>query len=182
MNQRQQLCFFGVCFFGAMNLCDVAWAQYYVPIQPPVPSHNIMFPRRDRTPSTPTEESPTLEPDPAPRFRQSPNPSSSDTDTFGAIAHSKQTGIFVVSHGYMSKQEAEARALRDCGASDCKITTWARNSFMALFQSKDGAWATSGGDTLDEAFSKTSLACRRVARNPDTCRVTSWKHTNGYFR
>jgi Domain of unknown function (DUF4189) len=168
MNHRQQFCVFGVCFFGAMNLYDVALAQYYVPIQPPVPSHDIMFPRRDRQRTVPE-----------PRFRQSPNPSSSDMDTFGAIAHSNQAGRFGHSWGFMSRQAAEEAAMRECGASDCKIILWAVNAFMSLFQSKDGSWATAWGPTLDEAFSKTSLECRRVARNPDTCTVSFWKHTDG---
>jgi hypothetical protein len=38
-----------VIFWGAANLSQIALAQYWVPIQPPVPRHDTMFPRRNRS-------------------------------------------------------------------------------------------------------------------------------------
>jgi hypothetical protein len=39
----------GVIFWGATNFSQVSLAQYHVPMQPPVPRHDTMFPRRDRS-------------------------------------------------------------------------------------------------------------------------------------
>jgi hypothetical protein len=61
----------GVIFWGATNLSQVSLAQYWVPIQPPVPSHDTMFPGvRERS------EDKNQESSPAPQI-QSPNTSSS---------------------------------------------------------------------------------------------------------
>jgi hypothetical protein len=37
-----------IVFLGVINFSETSLAQYNVPIQPPVPSHDIMFPRRDQ--------------------------------------------------------------------------------------------------------------------------------------
>jgi hypothetical protein len=35
-----------IVFLGVINFSETSLAQYNVPIQPPVPSHDIMFPQR----------------------------------------------------------------------------------------------------------------------------------------
>jgi hypothetical protein len=47
MNKLKQYFSLVIVFWGGANLSQSSLAQYWVPIQPPVPSHNIMFPRRD---------------------------------------------------------------------------------------------------------------------------------------
>jgi hypothetical protein len=37
-----------IMFWGATNFFQVSLAQYNVPMQPPVPRHDTMFPRRDQ--------------------------------------------------------------------------------------------------------------------------------------
>lgn len=39
----------GIILWGATNLSQSSLAQYHVPMQPPVPRHDTMFPRRDRS-------------------------------------------------------------------------------------------------------------------------------------
>jgi hypothetical protein len=56
MNKLGKLkqCFnFSVLFLSVTSFCQVAQAQYNVPIQPPVPNHDTMFPRRVRAPNSP---------------------------------------------------------------------------------------------------------------------------------
>jgi hypothetical protein len=73
MDKLKQSFPLALVIWSVTNLCQVSLAQYWVPIQPPVPSHDIMFPGvRERS------ENQNQESDPAPRFRSS-NSSSSST-------------------------------------------------------------------------------------------------------
>lgn len=38
-----------IVFWGATNLSQISVAQYHVPMQPPVPRHDTMFPRRNHS-------------------------------------------------------------------------------------------------------------------------------------
>jgi hypothetical protein len=68
-----------IVLWGAANLSQSSLAQYWVPIQPPVPSHDIMFPGvRERSIDQ------NNEPDPTPRFRP-PNPSTSSSSTENSL-------------------------------------------------------------------------------------------------
>jgi hypothetical protein len=51
MNKINQYVSLAIIFGSAINYPQVSLAQYNVPIQPPVPSHDIMFPRRNRKPN-----------------------------------------------------------------------------------------------------------------------------------
>lgn len=44
MDKPKQYCSLALAFWGATNVFQVSLAQYYVPMQPPVPRHNTMFP------------------------------------------------------------------------------------------------------------------------------------------
>jgi hypothetical protein len=46
MNKIKQHFSLAILFLGATNFSQISLAQYNVPIQPPVPSHDIMFPQR----------------------------------------------------------------------------------------------------------------------------------------
>jgi hypothetical protein len=71
MNKLKQYFSLAIVFWGAANLSQSSLAQYWVPIQPPVPSHDIMFPGvRERS----IDQNKGA--DPTPRF-SSPNPSPS---------------------------------------------------------------------------------------------------------
>jgi hypothetical protein len=48
MDKLKQCFSLSIMFFGAANFSQVSLAQYNVPMQPPVPRHDTMFPRRDR--------------------------------------------------------------------------------------------------------------------------------------
>jgi hypothetical protein len=53
---------------GTVGFSQASLAQYYVPMQPPVPRHDTMFPRRDR----PVVQENNFSP--APRYRSSDSP------------------------------------------------------------------------------------------------------------
>jgi hypothetical protein len=65
MDKLKQYFSLAIVFWGAADLSQISLAQYWVPMQPPVPRHDTMFPRRNRPNNNDS--------DPAPRFRQSPN-------------------------------------------------------------------------------------------------------------
>jgi hypothetical protein len=69
MNRIKRSFALGVIFWGATNLSQISQAQYWVPIQPPVPRHDTMFPRRDRSINNTPSNTP----------RQEPNSSTSGT-------------------------------------------------------------------------------------------------------
>jgi hypothetical protein len=76
MNKLKKYFSLAIVFLGAINLDQASLAQFppaFPYVSPPVPSHDIMFPSRDRvnstpasatssTPSTPTQESSNLDP------------------------------------------------------------------------------------------------------------------------
>jgi hypothetical protein len=75
MNKLKQYFSLAMVFWGAANLSQSSRAQYWVPIQPPIPSHDIMFPGvRERSVDQNKGSAP------APRFR-SPNPSDTYSPT-----------------------------------------------------------------------------------------------------
>jgi hypothetical protein len=62
MDKRKQYVSLAIVFWGATNFSQVSLAQYNVPMQPPVPRHDTMFPKRDRKRSIPsTSTSPKQE-------------------------------------------------------------------------------------------------------------------------
>jgi hypothetical protein len=84
MNKLKQYFSLAIVFWGAANLSQSSLAQYWVPIQPPVPSHDIMFPGvRERSVDQNKGS------DPAPRFR-SPNPSDAYSPTKRFISYEQQ--------------------------------------------------------------------------------------------
>ncbi len=62
MDKLKQSFSLALVIWGATNLSQVSRAQYHVPMQPPVPRHDTMFPRHDginSTPSSTTRTSPS---------------------------------------------------------------------------------------------------------------------------
>jgi hypothetical protein len=88
--------------------------------------------------------------------------------TFAAYAHSEKVG-FAAAWGFSSQAEAEATALRQCGASDCKIVMWFNNVFAAATQADDGAWGSGSATNRGEAEQAATRECRKYSKIPNTC-------------
>jgi hypothetical protein len=89
---------------------------------------------------------------------------------FGAIARSDSTRKYGFAYGFDNQQAAENAALRECGTSDCK-SSWFRNAFGALSVADDNAWASTWGNTREEAEQNSLQNCQRNSSQPTTCRV-----------
>ncbi len=74
MNKLKQYFSLAIVFWGGANLSQSSLAQYWVPIQPPVPSHDIMFPgvRERSTNNTPSSSDSSNESDSTPQRTFSP--------------------------------------------------------------------------------------------------------------
>ena len=71
-------------------------------------------------------------------------------DNFGAIAISDSTGQWGLTYDYSSKASAEKEAVKQCGASDCAVEVWFKNSCGAV--AKNGLEVAYGlGDSREEA-------------------------------
>lgn len=88
--------------------------------------------------------------------------------TFAAYAHSDRVG-FAAAWGFFSQAEAEAAALRQCGASDCEIVLRFSNVFAAATQADDGAWGFSYATNRGEAEQTATQECRKYSKVPNTC-------------
>jgi Domain of unknown function (DUF4189) len=69
-------------------------------------------------------------------------PSTPASAGYGAVAWDEATGKYGRSFNQPDRQRAEERALGECGASGCKILTWAGPArCLALATSEDGKQA-----------------------------------------
>lgn len=63
-------------------------------------------------------------------------------DQFGAISFSPSTGKWGYSHGFTSRNAAEADAVMRCHVPDARAVVWVKNGWAALAQAADGSWGT----------------------------------------
>jgi hypothetical protein len=93
-------------------------------------------------------------------------------DTYAAIAYSPSTGKWGYGHGYPTKEEAIARATRECDKDDVK-TNWCKNAWLALALSNKsrGGWGSAWGETRALARSKAKAEC--LKHNPDAYMAVS---------
>jgi len=90
---------------------------------------------------------------------------SASAQSYGAIAYSPGTGGYGYSYKYANRTEAESRAIKECGKSDCKVATWFFNNCGALATSSDGAW---GGGHADSERGAQVAAQTRCAKEGGT--------------
>jgi hypothetical protein len=105
---------------------------------------------------------------PSHSFPQLPTYSEEPIIAFAAYARSKSVG-FTAAWGFPSQAEAEAAALRQCGASDCQIVLWFNNIFGAATQADDGAWGVGYAINRGEAEQIATRECRKYSKIPNTC-------------
>ncbi len=78
---------------------------------------------------------------------------------YGALAYSPKTGDYGYSYGYGSRADAERRAKRECGQSDCEIAAWYAGACGAIAVGNDGKWGGGSGDTEREAREDAKNDC-----------------------
>jgi serine/threonine-protein kinase len=81
--------------------------------------------------------------------------------SYGAIAYSPSARNYGYSHQYGTRAEAERRARRECGESDCQIAAWYFNSCGAVASSSNGAWGGGQANTVQGAQARAQARCAR---------------------
>ena len=85
----------------------------------------------------------------------------SDADTYGAIAYNKNTGRYGWSTNYKTQDEANDRALDECGRG-CRVVMRFWGEYRgALARGDNSAWGATSGPT-DEGTRRTAIeTCRK---------------------
>src|SRR5271154_5870814 len=73
-------------------------------------------------------------------------------ENFGAIAYSQHDGASSHSYDYASQDEAEERAMQECGAG-CKVVLWFKNSCGALAAGQGHGYGVGWASSRSEAES-----------------------------
>jgi hypothetical protein len=95
--------------------------------------------------------------------------SSGSARSYGAIAYSVDSGAIGYSQTYGNQKQAEARAMKECGKSDCKVAVWYYNNCGALATDDDGDWGADRGNNEQQAGKAAIAQCTSV--NGKTCKV-----------
>jgi serine/threonine-protein kinase len=86
-------------------------------------------------------------------------------DRYGAIATSASGG-WGYAYDYPTRQQAEQKALKECGKSDCQVQVWFKNACGAVVKDPQGnlgwGWAT----TREQAEASALSGC-----GTGTCRI-----------
>jgi hypothetical protein len=101
-------------------------------------------------------------------------------DQYAAIAYSESKHSYGYAHGFDSRAEAEAAAIKYCEAADAEVVVWARNWWCALALDLDGnargwAWNARAGGAEAQAFAECQKLC-------DNCYVAICVHADGTVR
>jgi len=99
-------------------------------------------------------------------------------DLYAAIAYSKEAHRWGDAYNFLTRQQAEARALEVCGDSHCRIIGWARNGCCALAIGDAGNYGFAyryGAYDYSLARSNALTLCSKRDTN---CRIVSWACTN----
>lgn len=99
---------------------------------------------------------------------------------FAAIALSKSTKKYGGAWNYDSSQEAQSRAVQECGVADCRSVFVFHNTFGALAQAVD-AWGSGSAKTQVQAEQIAIQNCKRFSKNPETCRITLFLNSRRGF-
>lgn len=98
-----------------------------------------------------------------------PSRSSGSGRSYGAIAYSEDSGDIGSSQGYSNHTDAEARAKKECGKSDCKTAVWYYNSCGGLAKGDNGSWGWDHGDDQRRAGQAALTQC--VKADGKNCKV-----------
>ncbi|GIL02492.1 MAG: hypothetical protein BroJett030_23910 [Alphaproteobacteria bacterium] len=100
------------------------------------------------------------------------SPATALAQYFGAIAYSAYSGRWGYSYDYLSRYEAEQRALAECGGG-CQIAVWFSNGCGALAVGPDG-WGSGWAYSRAQAEANALSACRSYSYG---CRIQAWACT-----
>ncbi|MDG3575821.1 DUF4189 domain-containing protein [Rhizobium sp. YJ-22] len=92
------------------------------------------------------------------------------SDSFGAIAYSRETGSLGWSYDHPSRRAAERTAMNNCGESDCEVL-WFKNACGAIAAGPDG-WGSGWGNNRRRAEREAVNSC---ASYSDDCSVIRWQ-------
>ena len=87
-------------------------------------------------------------------------------DSYGAIAFSSESGATGYSYNFGSREEAEERALQECGAG-CEVVQWFKNACAALAVGDNNGWGTGWSGNREEAENIALNKCGEQTRNCD---------------
>jgi hypothetical protein len=96
-------------------------------------------------------------------------------DNFGAVAFSPRNGAVGYSYNYRSRDDAEQRALEECG-HDCRIVMWFKNACGGLAGGARDGYGADWGDNQREAG---NIAIRSCHANTTDCGAVRWVCTAG---
>jgi hypothetical protein len=94
-------------------------------------------------------------------------------DNFGAIAYSQHDGASSHSFDYGSRDEAEERAMQECGPG-CAVVLWFKNGCGALGGGQGYGYGVGWGSNREEAESLALSACRE---RTGECAAVRWACT-----
>jgi hypothetical protein len=97
-------------------------------------------------------------------------PTSAMADYFGAIAFSTSDGAVGYSYDFGSREEAEERALQECGAG-CEVVLWFKNACGAIAAGAGHGYGTGWAGSRGEA---EGIAMRYCRQNAEGCEVLRW--------
>jgi uncharacterized protein DUF4189 len=103
------------------------------------------------------------------RQNQNQQPERRRSNSYGAIAYSVDTGDIGYSEQFASRAQAEQRARRECGKSDCEIAAWFYNSCGALAADDDRTWG--GAQGSNEQRARQSAIARCAKEGGKNCQV-----------
>ncbi|MGF1491888.1 MAG: DUF4189 domain-containing protein [Microcoleaceae cyanobacterium] len=107
----------------------------------------------------------------------SQQPQSQIPDNYGAIATSPDGRIWGYSYDYPNREQAEQKALSECGRSgaDCEVQVWFKNACGSVARNDQGNIGWAWADTRAAAEAQAILAC-----NAEGCSTETWVCTTRY--
>ena len=83
---------------------------------------------------------------------------------YGGIAINPYTRRFSSTWNYRNGEEAEAKALKNCGADSC-VSTWASSTYMIIAISEDEKnWGYGASNTQSDAWDKAVAMCQKSGK------------------
>lgn len=92
-------------------------------------------------------------------------------DNYGAIATSK-SGVWGYGFDYPTREQAEQRALKECGKSDCQIQVWFKNACGAVAKDPQGNLGWGWSASREQAEANALSGCATGA-----CKIQVWACT-----
>lgn len=96
-------------------------------------------------------------------------------DNYGAIAITPDGESWGYSFDYPTREQAEKRALEECGLSNCRVQVWFKNACGAVARNEEGKLGWAWADTRKQAEAEAVAAC-----GTGTCQVHTWACTTRY--